>query len=135
MASGPMATWLWLYGPMAPYSCLKNFGVLTRYHIFLFRNRKGYIKIFSSFETSSCLDKIPDLKSEITFDKLPPLPLHKHFDFLLDRITLKCSGHCKQSEKTSSDNFLAYLHMGGGGGLCPPGSFFATAQKLLALDC
>ena len=30
---------------------------------------------------------------------------------------------------------LTLIYMGGGGQICPPGSFYATAQKRLALDC
>ena len=30
----PLALWLWPDSPMAPYSCFKNFGKLTRYYIF-----------------------------------------------------------------------------------------------------
>ena len=33
-APGPMALWLWPDVPMAPYSCFKNFGKLTKYYIF-----------------------------------------------------------------------------------------------------
>ena len=46
-------------------------------------------------------------------------------------IELAISSHHRQHSLW----LLTLIYMGGGGGICPPRQFFATAQKRLALDC
>ena len=78
--------WPYGSGSMAPYSCFKNFGKLTRYHIFLFGNQKGISKFCLVLKQAPLLIKYPTLKVRERTAGPTLLPPHKNFDSLLGRI-------------------------------------------------
>ena len=75
MAPGSMALAQW------PLFSFQEFWEIDKISHFSISKSKGVYQNFPSSETSSSLDQIPDLKSERTFNKPPPLPPHENFDF------------------------------------------------------